>query len=319
MKKSCTIIVSHFNSLPFLRACIRRIKKHQHPLIDQNIIISDQSSEDVYKKIVLEFPDISIVHTKPLYSGYGIDYIVRNCNIQTDYICQLHTDAFPIHDNWLSLTIGLMEEFNYKFAGILQFVCNKPESIYPYKNNFFAMAQSFHVGETKSYIEMSLNGGFTRYHNRPPSEMTWLNDDWDVWAKEDYAARGSDDDVPAFCWEDNHREHDKLGLGMTAKIGVSGEESGYGSITEDMVFHFGFCRESIGVMDAMGKKYLEWTKRISEGFTDELIEEMLAEARKRPIDPKNGRVVWDGTLKQTNAPSNELNELIQQLKDEKVK
>src|SRR3990167_3128 len=111
MKKSCTIIISHFNSLPFLRTCVRQIRRYINPEVEQRIIISDQSDEKNHADVVSEFgndSDIFIVHTKGLYSGYGIDYIMRYVDIKTDYICQLHTDAFPIHKNWLSMTIELM-------------------------------------------------------------------------------------------------------------------------------------------------------------------------------------------------------------------
>lgn len=312
---SCTIIVSHYESLPFLRTCIRQLRKYRNDKVEQHIIIADQSSFETSKIVLEEFTgeDITICKMQPLYSGYGIDWVIRNVDIKTEYICQLHVDAFPISDKWLTTSIQLMRENDFKFTGILQFICDKPEAIYPFKNPFFAMAQSFHVGRTDVYKEMSLHAGFTRFHNRLSTDFTWLNDDWDKWASEDYQRRGSDDDVVAFYWEDTYREHNKMGLGMTAKIGGKGE-SGYGSITEDMVFHFGFCRESLGVMDQMGENYRRWTKRINAGFTDELIEDMLIEARKNPIDPKNGRIVWDGKLKTTSSPTKELNEKIEKLK-----
>lgn len=319
MKKSCTIIISHFNSLPFLRTCVRQIRRYINPKVEQHIIISDQSDDVVHGQVTSEFgnsSDITIVRTKGLYSGYGIDYIMRYVDIKTEYICQLHTDAFPINKNWLLMSISLMQENNFKFVGVLQFISQPTDTIYYYKNSFFSMAQSFHIGCTDVYREMASEGGFTRFHNRPNADvpMTWNNKDWDEWAKEDYGARGSDDDVLAFCWEDNHREHDKMGFGLTGKIGVQGEESGYGSIIEDIVFHFGFCRESIGVMPQMGEKYRRWTERINNGFTDELIDEMLISAMSQPLDSSKIRSVWDGKLKKSSPSSEELNNRIQQLK-----
>lgn len=302
-KVSCTVIISHFNSLVFLRRCVHQVRKHQHPQVDVHIIISDQSSDENHELVQTEFSnqkDITIVRTKSLYSGYGIDYIMRYVDIKSDFICQLHADAFPIHDNWLSAPIRIMIQYCLSFSGVLQFICDKPEPIYYYKKSFFSMAQSFHIGRTDIYKEMSMNGGFTRYHNRPFADipMQWANDDWDTWAKEDYQARGSDDDVPAFCYQDNYRNDHKLGLGLTGRIGVKGEESGYGSIIEDLVFHFGFHREALGVMNEMGERYRKWTERINAGFTDELFEELLAKARENPLDPKTGRTFWHGIKKE---------------------
>jgi hypothetical protein len=320
MKKSCTIIISHYESLSFLRTCIRQIKKYTNPDISQSIIIADQSSEETHQKLLNEFKEesgISIFNMKPLYSGYGIDWLMRCASIETDYVCQLHVDAFPIHKNWLYMPISIMEKNDFKFTGVLQFICDKPETIYPYKGKgVFAMAQCFNIGKADIYREMSLEGGFTRFHNRPNNDvsMTWKNNDWADWAKEDYNARGSDDDVPAFFWEDNYREHDKMSFGFTGKIGIDGEESNYGTIIEDMVFHFGFHLESRGVMPQMGVKYGEWTRRINEDYSDSLIEEMLAQARKQPMDCVNGRKVWNGRVKKASQSSEELNNKIEQLK-----
>lgn len=311
---NCTIIVSHYESLPFLRACIRQIRKYKHPEIEQHIIIADQSRDETYFKLYNEFDgdDITVCQTKPLYSGYGIDWVMRNIEIKTDYICQLHVDAFPIHKNWLYLSIKLIEENNFAFVGQLHFFSRPTDTIYPAESKFFSMSPTFNVAKTSTYKEMSLDAGFTRYHERAKTDLTFNNNDWEEWAKEDYWNRGSDDDVPAFCWEDKHRQHDKLGLAITGMIGVPGEESGYGRIIEDMVFHFGFCRESIGVGSLMGSKYVNWTKRINRGFSDELIEEMIKAAKQN----KSGwdRNVWDGKLKVINEPGKELNNKIEDLK-----
>ena len=315
MGKSVTIIISHYESLPFLRRCVKQIHKHTNPDINHHILIADQSLN--HEAVAEEFMDdfkVDMVHMKPLYSGYGIDWVIRNLNIDTDYICQLHVDAFPINDNWLKMPITLMEENDFKFTRVLQFVCDKPESIYPYKNPFFAMAQCFNIGKTEVYKEMSLQGGFTRFHNRPQADMLWLNTDWSEWAKEDYQARGSDDDVPAFYWEDTYREHDKMSFGLTGRIGVPGEESGYGTIIEDMLFHFGFCRESVGVMPQMGEKYREWTRRINENYDDALLDELLAAARSVKLEPADMRRYWSGKNKVALRTKHGLNKRIEELK-----
>lgn len=318
MKKSVTIIISHYESFPFLRTCLRQIEKYKNDEIEQRVIIADQSFPVVNKKVIdfcKNFPlDITTISIQPLYSGYGLDYIFRHQDIQTDYICQLHADAFPISDKWLIAPITLMEENNLHFTGVLQFICDKPETIYPPTKGVFGMAQCFNIGRTDTYKEMSLEGGFTRFHNRPQSGLTWNNTDWADWAKDDYQARGSDDDVLAFFWEDNHREHDKISFGFTGKIGIDGEESNYGTIIEDLVFHFGYHREAIGVMPQMGPKYREWTRRINDNYSDELIDEMLGEARKQDLYTFNMRRFWDGTNKKASMTTNTINNRIESLK-----
>lgn len=317
MKKSVTIIISHYESLPFLRTCLRQIEKCKNPEIEQKVLVLDQSQDEKYGELIELCHEYNVSYTacmKSLYSGYGIDYAMRHHNIETDYICQLHADAFPISDKWLLAPITLMEENQLHFTGVLQFIANGTESIYPPTKGVFGMAQCFNIGRTDTYREMSLHGGFTRFHNRPQAEFEYFNTDWEDWAETKYADRGSDDDVPAFFWEDNHRTHDKLSFGFTGKIGIDGEESNYGTIIEDLVFHFGYHREAIGVMPQMGAKYREWTRRINEYYSDELISEMLAEARKQPTNPANNRMFWNGTQKFASRTSHSINQRIEELK-----
>lgn len=311
---SCTIIISHYESLPFLHACIRQIRKYKHPEIEQVILISDQSCLETQETILSEYhnnKDIGCMISRPFYSGYGVDMIMRYYNIKTDYVCQIHVDAAPISKQWLALPIKLIEEYNLSFVGQLQFI-NIDSSIYP-PNPFFAMAQCFNVARTSTYKEMSMEAGFTRFHNRPQSGLTFNNDDWGKWAAEDYAHRGSDDDVAAFHWQDKYKSENKLGLAVTGYI-----QSSFGRIIEDLIFHFGSCRESIGVIDLMPDLYREYTKKINENYSDYLIEEMieLAKANRPPELEILSRNYWDGELKKSFPPTDELNKRIEQLKHE---
>lgn len=311
--KSCTIIISHFESLPFLRACIRQTRKYSHPDIEQQIIISDQSCRNIHSQVVEEFgkdKDIRIVWTRALYSGFGIDQIMRDDYVTTEYICQLHVDAFGINRNYLYLCIKLIEEYNLSFVGQLQFIASGKDSIYP-PNPFFAMAQCFNVARTETYRELSMIAGFTRFHNRPQAGMTWLSNDWGEWAKEDYNARGSDDDVVAFHWQDKNKRVKKLGLAISGFIQPS-----FGRIIDEIVFHFGSCRESLGVIDSMPELYQEYTKRINENYDDALINEMVTLARENKPPEMNilTRNYWDGKLKVSSPPSTELNNRIEELK-----
>lgn len=207
--KTCTIIISHYESLAFLKACVRQIRKFKNPQVMQQIIICDQS-EAVTHRLVMDLydgnADVIVVWNKPLYSGFGLDWIFRNIPIQTDYVCQVHVDAFPISDKWLSMPIALIEESKLAFVGQLQCINSKDNlaHIYP-PSPFFAMAQCYNVAPTSVYRELAMIPGFTRFHNRPQAEMEWASGDWDLWAKDDYQARGSDDDIVAFSWEDKHR------------------------------------------------------------------------------------------------------------------
>lgn len=312
MKTSCAILISHFESLEFLRCCIRQTRKHAHPEISQVIHIVDQSCDKTHNAIVAEYGnsmDIKIARTLPLYSGYGIDYLLRNENIDTEYICQLHVDCFSIHPNYLKLCISLIEEYNLSFVGQLHFV-NYDSPVYP-PHPFFSMSPTFNVARTETYKEMALEAGFTRFHNRPQSGLEFKNDDWSAWAKEDYDARGSDDDTVAFWWESANRNTDKVGLAISGFI-----EPQFGRIIDGIVFHFGSANEAKGVMDKMPELYQHYTKRINADYDDSLIDEMVALANKNkpPSMEILQRNFWDGTLKQHFPTSDEFNKRIEELK-----
>lgn len=305
--KSVTIIISHFESLPFLRTCVRRIRQYKHDLIDQIIYISDQSGNETHDKIVEEFGDdldVKIIRTMPLWSGYGVDYILRYCDINTHYVCQMHVDVAVISKNWLYLCIKLIEEDNFTFVGQMQLVSLPTDTIYP-PGKFFSMAAAFNMARTEVYKELSLNGGFTRFHNRSGTNMAWLSNDWLNWANEDYDHRGSDDDTPAFHWEDTHRQHSKLGLSITGMI-----QPHYGRVIEDIIFHFCSCRESIG-SGGLGDEYAKLYQKVKEDYSEELIDEMLGMV-KPTLNMR--REVWDGVLKKNFPSSEELNKKIEELK-----
>lgn len=316
--KSCTIIISHFESLVFLRTCIRQTRRYANENIHQHIIICDQSSDNTYYDVLAEYEgdeDITVVHTSPLYSGYGLDWIFRNVEIKTDYVAQIHVDAFSISDKWLLMPIKLIEECTLDFVGQLQFINGKNNlaHIYP-PDPFFAMAQCYNVAPTHVYRELAMIPGFTRFHNRPLARqegMEWSAFDWDRWAAHDYQARGSDDDVVAFHWQDKHKQVDKLGLAITGYI-----EPSYGRIIESVVFHFGSHREALSVLESMPKMYSYYLNKINLDYSDELIDEMVELAKKNrpPSLEILTRNYWNGTTKESSATSKELNKRIEELK-----
>lgn len=313
MKTSCTIIISHYESECFLHTCIRQTRKMEHSDIDQHIIICDQSSDETANRISKIYgmaKDITIVRTLPLYSGFGLDYIMRNIEIKTDYICQLHVDAFGITPNYIYLCIKLINEYNLSFVGQLQCINLGDSPVYP-PFPFFAMAQCFNVARTDTYKVLSLEAGFTRFHNRPQSGLTFQSNDWSEWAKDDYNARGSDDDIVAFHWQDKHTQMDKLGLAITGYIQPS-----FGRIIESVLFHFGSCREASSNINSMPELYRYYTNKINEDYSDSLIDEMvnLAMANKPPELDILSRNLWSGTKKESSPPSERINKRIEELK-----
>jgi hypothetical protein len=316
MKTSCSIIIYNFESLHFLRANIRQIRKLAHPDIHQHIIISEQSSEIARQQVYAEFErdrDITIVPMQAVCSGYSIDYILRAVDINTEFICTMDVDAFPIHKNWLYTSIRLLQEDGFSFVGVHADI----ENAYAQYGNFYCMAQYFRVGRTETFRLLSKYAGFTRFTYRNKfqnSRFDFKNNDWAQRAEQLKQDGWSDSSVTAHWWEDQYTNHNKFTYAVTDCIGEHGKEPLYGRITDGLVFHFAFSWTSIGSEKQMGTRYADWTRRIKENFDDKLIEEMLAQSK--PMIHPIPRQVWNGVLKRIEEPSKELNDKIENLKNE---
>ena len=305
-KITCTIIIFHYESLAFLRACVRQIRRHKRNDINQHIIIAEQSKDASVISVVRdEFygDDISVVQMDKYGSGYAIDYVIRNMTIESEYICTIDVDTIPIHSNWLYVPIKLIETEGFTFVGVHAEI----ESAYAYMGNFFPLCQHFRVGRTKDFIDLSLNGGFSK--NDCKKKLVFTNNKWHGW---------SDDGVIAHWWEDTYREHDKLGLKVSHYLGVAPLEGRYGRYTDDLVFHFGFSYNWKMVADAetaMGAQFLTWMERMAtDGFSDEMLTEILDGII--PLESPVVREVWRGQTKTIEKPNDLLNAKIERLKKE---
>lgn len=321
MTTSCTIIIFNYESLPFLRACVKQIIKYKHPKINHKIIISEQSCEDTYNKVVMEFgnnDDITIVRMKAICSGYAIDYIIRFVDLKTEYICCLDCDAFPINKNWLYAPIKLIQENNFSFVGHHADEGRVSgwksfEDAYSKYGNYFHVAQCFRVGKKEDFEHLSLNAGFTKAVNfRDWIEFkAFPNKEWFEVAKERGLDGYADSGVIAHWWEDRTTRNNKFTFAETACLGIAPKQGRYGRVFDNMVFHlmFSFNHTQLGGAkeENMGNDYMKWIEKINNGFTDELINEML-----KAVNPINiPRLFWDG--KTISLPSEKLNNRINEL------
>jgi Glycosyl transferase family 2 len=303
----CTIIIFHFESVQFLRACIRQINKYKRTNIPCEIIIADQSVDAKIRTTVLnefaDLPHIHIIRLNRYGSGYSVDAIIRKMNIQSAYICTLDVDAIPIHPNWLYVPIKLLEDEGLAFVGVHAEI----EHAYLDMGKFYCMAQHFRVGRTEDFKLLSLNGGFTK--NDHKSKVTFLNNEWSGWC---------DDAVVAHWWEDKYTTHDKFAFGVSKYLGVAPLEGRYGRYTDDLIFHFGFSYNWKMVGDkekAMGYEFLEWMRRIdNDGLSEKMLDEILG--KLIPLEQPVQRTFWDGTHKVILRPLEEFNAKIEQLKNE---
>lgn len=305
---SCTIIIFHYESLAYLRACVRQVRKYAREDIPQHIIIAEQSDSPSKSLVHQEFvraPDITVIDIPKYGSGFSIDYIMRSGLVQTDFVCNIDVDTMAIHPNWLYVPIKLIEEYDLSFVGVHAEI----ESAYAHMGKFFCLAQYFRVGRRSDYVNLCINGGFVKNDHRV--ELAYTNYDWRGW---------SDNCVIAHWWEDKYTENNKLALAVPDHLGVAPLEGRYGRYTDDLVFHFGLSNNWKGVADkeaALGKEFLTWMERMkSEGLTGEMLEEMLSS--RIPLEAPLVREMWDGKTKTILPLTDELNNRIDELKAEKL-
>ena len=301
---TCTIIIYDYDSLPFLKGCMRQIEKYKHPDIQQKVLISEQGSKETFNEAVKLFGDNVVHKLKPLGSGYAIDYFMRGGFVDTDYVCTLDVDALPIHKNWLKVPITLCEEYGFRFAGV------HAEIESAYGGGFFCMCQYFRVGRTKDFRLLSQGGGFTKYDRRPKTNISFDDHQW--------ARNGrswSDDGVIAHWWEDTKCTADKFTFATLQYLDVAPSEGRYGRNTDDLIFHFAFSYNAFQVgkrIEALGENYWTWMRRIeTTGFSEELLNEMLRNLR--PLESPIQRRLWHD--KQISAPDEQLNKRIDELKN----
>jgi hypothetical protein len=297
---TCTIIIYDFNSIPFLKGCMRQVLKYKHPDIEQRILISEQGDKSTADAIRAMFPEAEVFHLPAYGSGYAVDYLVRNANITSEYICTLDVDALPIHRNWLLIPIRLCEDYKFTFAGV------HAEIEEAYGGGFFCMCQYWKVGRTADFIRLSHGGGFTKWSSRKASGMGFDDNNW---------LRGwSDDGVIAHWWEDQNSSHDKFTFATPRYLYVAPTEGRGGRDTDGLVFHFAFSYNWTRVgnkLNSMGADFLEWVRRINEvNFSEELLGEMLY--KLIPLETPIPRKVW--TNKTIIKPSDDLNNFIDNLK-----
>lgn len=273
----CTILIFNYESLPYLRIAINQIRKHRHPLIDQHIIISEQSSDRVYAKVISEFgadPDITIAPMRQTCSGYAIDYVLRFIPIDTEFFCTLDVDAFPIHDNWLYTSIKLLQDHELTFVGLHSQIERWYMENQGRTQPFFIMGPCYSVGRTADYKDLAMKEGYTKHFDR--HKINGLFD----FSHETWGQGYSDDGVAANWYEDTQFNHKKFSYGVTGRMGVTPKEGEYGRVIGNIVMHicFSFTASLHGdnIESAFGREYLDWVKRIEALTPDQAVKEMLA-------------------------------------------
>lgn len=318
--KTCTILIPHVsdsqaNSLNLLYGSIEQIQIYTNN-VDWEVVIVDQSEQKIHDEILEHYYQetysrIKIIHAPKIDCGYPIDLAARLTS--REYFCSLDCDAFPIHRNWLSLPITLIEEYGFSFVGQ---ETGLGES---YRDDFFHLNNYFRVSKTKTAKLVSENAGFCQYQHRERIsrlEKRYRLDYEDVgWSGE------ADNGVVAMWWADKVKLGDKLSFGLTRYTGETKGHGLFGFTVDDLVFHFVFGYFPMSINDPeneLGKDYFETRHLIDKlGLTDEVITYLLSRLKPRPISEKTE--VWNCSTKERRKldVNDQLYKRITQLKTEK--
>lgn len=268
---SCTILISITHELIFLKKSIELIRRYKHPYIEQNIIIADQSEEDmssIIENLYGSDSDITIIKLPRIDVGWSMD---ESCKIaKGEYFCSLDGDAFPIHKNWLYVPIKLIEKYNFSFVGKDTGLSNSYKDL----GDFSCINNYFRISKTSLMRKISEDVGFIRIQN---------------WNKVGYSPKvnvpinRNVDSAVISQWYANQISGDKLSLRINKYLGLTKTQGVFGMIIDDLVFHMSLFRKledkehsELDKNKEFGEYYLEWYSRINEeGFTDEIISEII--------------------------------------------
>lgn len=284
---SCTILISITHELIFLKKSIELIRRYKHPYIEQNIIIADQSEEDmssIIENLYGSDSDITIIKLPRIDVGWSMDV---SCKIaKGEYFCSLDGDAFPIHKNWLYVPIKLIEKYNFSFVGVDVGLSNS----YGEYGKFSCISNYFRVSKTDLMRKISEDVGFIRIQNwdkvgyKPKVEVPFYK---------------NVDSAVISQWYAEKISGPKLSLAINKILGITNTQGIFGMITEDLVFHMSLFRKledkehsELDKNKEFGEYYLEWFDKINNGITDELISEII----EKTIDCNHNRVLINHQL-----------------------
>lgn len=269
---SCTILISITHELVFLKKSIELIRRYKHDYIEQDIIIVDQSEDDITTNEINNLyggsDDIRILKLPRVDVGWSMDQACRVA--KGEYFCSLDGDAFPIHKNWLYVPIKLIEKYNLSFVGKDTGLSNSYKDL----GEFTCINNYFRVSKTSLMRKISEDVGFIRIQNWDKVGYT---------PKVNVPINRNVDSAVVSQWYANQIAGDKLSLRINKYLGLTKTQGIFGMIIDDLVFHMVLWRKmeddehkDLNKLDNFGEQYLEWYSRINEeGFTDEIISEII--------------------------------------------
>lgn len=259
---SCTVAVPHVNTLGLLSCCIENILHHEHPDIDVEVIVIDQSDDGIKAAVKARFDGRNGAHTSirvidcpRIDAGYPLDVAVRQA--AGEFFCSLDCDAWPISAAWLASPIEQIVRRDFSFVGC---DCDL-HTAYAHFGDFRAINNFYRVSWTDLALRASTAVGFMRPRNRDHCQIE-IGDEFPF---HDWCDNG----VAANWWA--CKQGQSLVLPVTRILGRAHDRDDgcvYGIVVDEKVFHlgYGFYQDTVGPRIAceqrMGRRFME----IYDGF-----------------------------------------------------
>lgn len=254
---SATVCVPHVNTLGLLSCCIDNILHHEHPDVEVEVLIVDQSDADAKAAVKARFDGRKGAHTSVrvidcprIDAGYPLDVAVRQAS--GEFFCSLDCDAWPISAAWLASPIEQIVRRGYTFVGC---DCDL-HTAYEHFGDFRAINNFYRVSWTDLALRASKAVGFMRTTNR------------------DHARIDIGDEFPFHDWTDNgvaanwwaSKQGQSLVLPVTRILGRAHDRDDgcvYGIVVDEKVFHlgYGYYIDTVGgrfkMLERMGQRYID--------------------------------------------------------------
>lgn len=314
--KSIGIIIPHWNSWHFLKACLENIQKYKNPTLKETIYVIDDTSDDgSFEKAKDYFKNDASIQFHQVVRpskkddadvGYLLDFGIGL--VKEQYIAMIDADIMPISTDWLSFPIWLQEKYNCSSVGLDTGLSScyihrirgqnwwQPQegyfthgglydnqwfsctnNLYRVMNNALAKVVSESIGFTRDCPNKS--NIFNKIYRKGKDilKLSILN------KRYPYFPGCEDNGVAANQFIDINAFGPKFNIPLTGYIGLTPSDGTFGQNISGLIFHFALSTRALSderreVADA-GKDYYYWVNRIQQDFDDQLISELIDASR----------------------------------------
>ena len=296
--KDVGIIIPHWESYSFAKACLEEVLKQKHPQIKQTTYLMDDNSEDgSYEKLKKDFKKESSIkffkikrkdHSSVPDVGYVLDEGLKH--IDEQFVVMIDADTIPLTEDWIRFPIWLIENNNISSVGLDTGLSSsyihmdkvqawwQPDNGYSikggkYDNNWFTCINNlYRVMRTATTKVVSENIGFTRgKKSRSNHILNILQQKLKIDKSNErnpYLPAGCDNGVAANHFIDINRMGAKFNIPLTSYIGLTKKDGAFGQNISGLLFHFALSTRALSSIRKevlnTGKAYQKWINKIDK-------------------------------------------------------